>query len=218
MGENYFVFDFDSTIIKFEGLDELARIAFRNNKELLDEFEAITRQGMAGKLGFHESLSKRLKILKANKEHIKELIMLLKNNISESMKNNKEFFKENRDKIYIFSGGFKEFIIPTLEEFDIRPDHVFANNFIYDEKGNILWFNEDNIMCRSDAKIIKLKELNLGENVTVVGDGYTDYLMKEAGLAKTFIAYTENVRREEVAEKADMVAGSFDDIFNVALN
>lgn len=166
---------------------------------------------MEGKLGFYDSLKKRLKILKANKTHIRELIILLKENISDSIRENKEFFKENRDKIYIFSGGFKEFIIPTLEEFGIKEENVFANNFIFDEEGNILSFDENNIMCKSDAKILQLKKLNLKGEITVVGDGYTDYLMKEAGLAIKFIAYTENVKRKPVMEKADFVANNFDD-------
>ena len=36
--------------------------------------------------------------------------------------------------------------------------------------------------------------------------------MKEAGLAEKFVAFTENVKRDSVIEKADLVAKDFNEI------
>ena len=46
------------------------------------------------------------------------------------------------------------------------------------------------------GKIQCLKELNLDGEVQVIGDGYSDYVTKEAGVADKFFAYTENIERE----------------------
>ncbi|HPW63926.1 MAG TPA: phosphoglycerate dehydrogenase, partial [Cyclobacteriaceae bacterium] len=48
-------------------------------------------------------------------------------------------------------------------------------------------------------------------DVYVIGDGYTDYEIKHAGLANKFFAFTENVEREKVLSKADHVAPSLDE-------
>ncbi len=45
----------------------------------------------------------------------------------------------------------------------------------------------------------------------MIGDGYTDYEIKAAGLANKFYAFTENVERDQVTEKADHITPSFDE-------
>ncbi len=45
----------------------------------------------------------------------------------------------------------------------------------------------------------------------MIGDGYTDYEIKHSGLANKFYAFTENVERENVMDKADHVAPSLDE-------
>jgi D-3-phosphoglycerate dehydrogenase / 2-oxoglutarate reductase len=56
-----------------------------------------------------------------------------------------------------------------------------------------------------------LKKLNLPGDIYVIGDGYTDYEIKHAGLANKFFAFTENVERENVKNKADHIAPSLDE-------
>jgi D-3-phosphoglycerate dehydrogenase len=55
------------------------------------------------------------------------------------------------------------------------------------------------------------QRLNLHGDVYVIGDGYTDYEIKEAGYANKFYAFTENVERERVVDKADHVTPSLDE-------
>jgi len=45
----------------------------------------------------------------------------------------------------------------------------------------------------------------------VIGDGYTDYQIKAAGLANKFFAFTENIHRENVVQAADHITPSFDE-------
>ena len=49
------------------------------------------------------------------------------------------------------------------------------------------------MLSRDGGKIRQLVLLDLDGPVYVLGDGYTDYQIREAGLANRFYAYTENV-------------------------
>src|SRR5690606_8655657 len=48
-----------------------------------------------------------------------------------------------------------------------------------------------------------------------IGDGYSDYVMREAGIADKFFAYTENVHREKAVSKADHVVPNLDEFLFV---
>lgn len=212
--ETYYFFDFDSTFIKFEALEVLASISLEghNSKEnILKEISAITNKAMNGSYSFSESLKKRLSLLNANKTHIEKLVKELKKNISVSVKRNKNFFKNNSKYIYIVSGGFKEFIIPIVKSYGIKPENVFANEFQFDKNGKITGFDTKNILSKDKGKIKQLKKINLKGNIYVIGDGYTDFELKKAGLADKFFAYTENISRDSVTKNADHITPSLEE-------
>lgn len=210
----YFLIDFDSTFIKSEGLDELAAISLKNHpqkKELLEKIRQLTKQGMDGIIPFGQSLHQRIKLLKASRQDIEKVAKELKKNISSSIQRNKQFFKKYNKNIYIISGGFKEMIIPVVKPFGILENHIFANTFVYDKKGKIIGLDKNNPLSQNNGKLNMLKSLQLDGDIIVIGDGYTDYQLKESGLVKEFIAFTENVEREIVMKKADGIANSFDE-------
>ena len=209
------IIDFDSTIIKNEGLEELAEITLRNSEnrsEVVKKIEEITNLGMEGNISFRESLERRLAMLSITKQEITALGEKLKKDISKSVMKNKEFFKKNRDSIYIISGGFKDFILLVIKDLGIREDHVIANTFVYDEDGRVIGFDEDNPLSNAKGKVNALKKIDIQGERIAIGDGWTDYEMKEAGIAQKFYAYCENVKREKVCEVADKVVYSFDEI------
>ena len=208
------VIDFDSTFTKVEALDELADIALKGNpkqQEIVSKIREITEKGMAGEIGFADSLKQRVSVLSANKIHIEQLIQFLKGKISDSFKRNKAFIKENASSILIVSSGFKDFIIPVVKDLGIPAENVYANDFIYDEDGNIIGYNSENLLSKDGGKVLLLKSLNLKGEVHAIGDGYTDYELRESGLANKFYAFTENVSREKVTAKADFVVPSLDE-------
>ena len=210
----YFVIDFDSTFTKVEALDLLGEITLdgkEDKEDRLQEIKDITDEGMNGSLTFRESLVKRLEILDANRKHLPKLIDELKKQVSKSFRRNKEFFKTYHDKIFIISNGFKDFIVPIVNEYHIKTENVFANSFEFDNSGNITGFDRDNALSVNGGKAQQLKDLNLQGDVYVIGDGYTDYEIKAAGMANKFYAFTENVERENVLEKADHIAPSLDE-------
>ena len=213
--KKFFIIDFDSTFIQVEALEELANISLRKNpykKSILKEIRKITNMGVEAEIHFTESLKRRIELIKANKNHIDLLNKQLKKKVSTSISRNKEFFKLFSDKIFIVSGGFKEFILPITRDFHISDSNVYANTFKFDENENIVGFDESNVLSQENGKTKLLKSLNLSDDIYVIGDGYTDYQIREAGLANKFYAFTENIERDSVLEKADHIAPSFDEI------
>lgn len=210
----YFVIDFDSTFTKSEAFDVLADISLKDHpdfEKIRSEIVAITNQGMDGSISFRESLEKRIKLLAPNKRHLEQLVVVLSGMVSESFKRNREFFQTYADHIYIISNGFHAFIDPVVTEFGIKPENILANRFAFDEHGNVTGFDKENPLSQNNGKVEQLKRLNLPGDVYVIGDGYTDYEIKHAGLANKFFAFTENVEREKVLTKADHIAPSLDE-------
>lgn len=219
MSENkHFVIDFDSTFTQVEALDVLGEISLANDPDKeknLAEVEALTDKGMKGEMSFRESLVERLRLLKANKNDLPALVENLSERVSSSFVRNREFFNDHHENIYIVSNGFKEFIVPIVEPYGVKPKNVFANTFEYDEEGNIISFDHDNVLSSNNGKVEQLKKLNLKGDVYVIGDGYTDYEIKAAGLANKFYAFTENVERANILEKADHITPSLDEFLFV---
>jgi len=213
-----FIIDFDSTFTQVEALDVLGEITLKDDPKKEDKLQAIkdiTDMGMDGSLNFRESLERRLDILRPHKAQITELIDALKPQVSKSFKRNKEFLQENAEDIIIISNGFKDFIAPIVSDYGIKSENVFANDFIYDDSGKVIDFNRENVLSRNGGKSETIKSLNLQGDIYVIGDGYTDYEIKAAGLANKFYAFTENVKRAKVTSKADHIAPSLDEILYV---
>lgn len=213
-----YVFDFDSTLTRVEALDVLAEMTLKENPrrhEILEEIQHITNLGIDGEISFTQSLERRIRLLNANKKDLKGLILELSKKISVSFEENKEFFHSHAEDIYVISCGFKEFIDPIVADFNIPSERVFANTFTFDENENIVGFDEKNVLSSHNGKIECLKNLNLDGEIHVIGDGYSDYVMREAGIADKFFAYTENVHREKAAANADHVTPNLNEFLFV---
>lgn len=212
------ILDFDSTFVQVEALDELAKIALKsapNKAAIVSQIELLTRQGMAGTLSFPESLSRRLALFSPNVHHIQALVEQLESAITDSVRRHREFLTQNRDHIYLVSGGFREYIVPVVREFDIAPDHVYANRFAYDDNGNIAGCDTKLPLARDRGKVIQLDELRLPRPIVMVGDGASDLEVRNAGVADLFVAFTENVDRPGVTLRADHIANSFDTVVSI---
>lgn len=212
------IIDFDSTFTQVEALEELADISLKGRPEraeIIAQIKAITDLGMDGKISFHESLQRRLALLPLHQSHIDKLVARLKKKVSPSFARNKAFFQKHKGQIYIVSLGFREFIEPVVANYYIDAAHVLANTFTTDSEGNITGFDTDNPLAHSKGKSTILKSMNLPGEILVIGDSYTDYEAKESGIAHQFYAFTENILREGIIEKADYVLPSFDEFLYV---
>jgi D-3-phosphoglycerate dehydrogenase len=214
VGRNYYIIDFDSTFTQVEALDELARISLQHHpdrEKIYQKIEDLTNLAMEGKLSFRESLTGRVQLLEANRDHLKLLIKHLKKKVSASFLRNKSFFKNHADEVLIVSGGFKEFITPVVSSYHIKKENIYANTFVFDKEGKIIGYDDKNPLSDEGGKVKLLKTLQLPGNLYGIGDGHSDFQLKEFGMIKKFYAFTENIERKSVAEKADHVTPSFDE-------
>ena len=216
--QRFFVLDFDSTFLQVEAMEELASLSLDGHpdrEQRLVEIARLTASGARGEMELFESLSKRLTLMEARREHLSVLIDILKQKVSLSIARNKAFFQQNRDQVYIISNSFKELIVPVVEEYHLAADHVLANEFVFDSEGRITGADLNNPLTRSNGKAEVLASLHLPGDILVIGDAYMDYQMKAAGLAHRFFAFTENVFRSEITPLADHVIHSFDEFLYV---
>ncbi|CAA0243699.1 phosphoserine phosphatase; phosphoglycerate dehydrogenase [Tenacibaculum maritimum] len=213
-----YVFDFDSTLTSVEALDVLAEITLEGNPkkdEIIQEIMDITNQGIDGEISFTESLEKRIQLLNAKKADLPLLINALKQKVSPSIERNKEFFEKFSDDIYVISCGFKEFIDEIVAAYNIPSERVYANTFEFDKKEVIVGFDRANVLSVHNGKIQCLKDLDLKGEIQVIGDGYSDAVTKEAGVADKFFAYTENVSRDKTVANADYITPNMDEFLFV---
>lgn len=224
--KTYFIVDFDSTLVTVETLDLLAQMVLKDHPErekVISQIEEITKLGMEGKIAFDVSLKKRLKLLTIRKEHLEEIKKLLVEKVTPSVLKNKAFFEKHKDTIYIISGGFKDLILPVAKILGIAETHILANEFIL-KNGNVTGINPKNPLSKKGGKAKAVSGLKLDGDIFVIGDGMTDWEIKEkvskvsrvSNVSKakskfTFVAFTENVFRESVVEKSDYSVPNFDE-------
>ncbi|MGM9476799.1 HAD-IB family phosphatase [Pedobacter sp. GSP4] len=214
----YYIIDFDSTFTQVEALDELARISLKNHPDkeaIFQKIEDYTNFAMEGKLSFSESLAQRVKLLEANEDHLKQLIKHLKKKVSTSFSRNAAFFKKHADEVLIVSGGFKEFITPVVSQYHIKKENIYANTFVTTGDGKIIDYDHANPLSEEGGKVKLLQHLKLEGELFGIGDGYSDFQLRESGLINKFFAFTENIARESIVAKADHVTPSFDEFLYV---
>lgn len=177
-------FDMDSTLIKTEVIDELARVA-----GVFDEVAGITARAMAGELDFSASLAKRVSLLKGLPESsLNEVAGRLP--LMEGAEHLFRTLNHLGYKTAILSGGFTFFGEVLQKKLGI--DYMFANQLeIEDGKltGRVL-----HPIVDAARKAALLKDLAKKEGISLqqtiaVGDGANDLAMLEvAGLGIAFHA------------------------------
>ena len=212
--KNY-IFDFDSTFIKIESLDLLAKLSQLSYKNSIDKIERITKEGMEGKISFHDSLIKRIQLINSNRNDLIKTVDHLKNEVSDSFNSNKNFINKNAEFIYIVSSGFHEIIDPIVCNYLVKKENIYANNFIFNENDKIIGFVKLNPLSSTLGKVKIIKQLKLKGTVHVIGDGYTDYEIKKEGYADYFYLFVENIKRDSLVKNADYLLKSLHEFVDI---
>lgn len=209
------IIDFDSTIVKVESLDLLAVASFAERSDgssRAAEIAEITRLGMEGKLDFRESLTRRIGMLDCHRGHVQEVARKLVGLVSPSFAAHRDQLRECRDRIYVITGGFRDLALETITSLGLREDHLFANEFTYAEDGRVTGFDEANPLCQAGGKVVVVNAISADAPKLMVGDGYTDYQVKEQGAAAKFYYFAEVVKRSPVMPLADKVVYGIDEV------
>ena len=178
------IIDFDSTIISLETLEYLADISVSvsdssKKQKLISQISHYTNLAMNGDITFEQSLDFRFELIKLNRQDINNSITYIKDKIDSSFLDNINFFKKHFDSIYVVSGGFKSIIEPVLNSIFDADWNIYANEFIFDDKDNVMGIEKKNPLSLSKGKVELVKSLNLDNDIIIVGDGYTDYEIKK---------------------------------------
>lgn len=200
------LFDFDSTLIRDEGLDELFRLSLEGREDTAERvaaFQLITDRGMAGEISWEESLGARMALVEAGPDLVDRTARYLVERLSPSVARNRGFFERASSRIHVVSGGFRELITPTATRLGLPPARIHAHRFRYGEGGRIAGFDPSTPLALG-GKVEAVARLGLDPAHTwIIGDGATDLELRERGLASVFVAWTENRRRPSVVAAAD---------------
>jgi len=176
------IFDCDSTIIREEVIDELAKVAGVSEK-----VAEMTDRAMQGELDFEQALKERVNLLKGLKAEQLELLSGAINLTpgAEELISTLHFMGY---KVGVISGGFTFFTDYLRKKLKI--DYVFANE---------LEISDGVVTGRIKGKIIDadkkgeiIKRIAESENISVkqvvaVGDGANDrFMLQNSGLAIAF--------------------------------
>ncbi len=209
------VFDFDGTIVGPESLPLLASIALLDHPEresIVEEIEHITQMGMNNEISFEESLSLRLGLMKPSRQHIDAAIQALHTEVSPTMRDRQDYIRENSENIYIVSGGFREIIVPVVQDLGIDPGHIFANSFLFDDEGYVTGCDTENPLSHSGGKAELIRSLGLQGEIVMIGDGYSDYEVFEKGVAHKIVISTEFVPPRDFVNGHTPQAKNFDEV------
>ncbi|RDU65607.1 phosphoserine phosphatase SerB [Helicobacter sp. MIT 14-3879] len=185
------VFDFDSTLMDGETIDELATFYGVSN-----EVRNITILAMRGELDFYESLKSRVALLKGMKES--DAIMVCES--LKLIKGAREIVTELKKRDYrvvCFSGGFK---FATSHFRDILGLDADFSNILHTKVG-ILSGEVGGEMMFSDSKgkmLLTLQKLLKvsKEDTIVVGDGANDLSMFAFASKKVAFCAKEILQKE----------------------
>jgi D-3-phosphoglycerate dehydrogenase len=213
----HLVLDFDSTIVTVESLDELAGIALegrRDREDVLARIRSITDAGMDGSLPIDQSLSQRLELLQFNRAMVARLVDRLHEAISPSLRGHAEQLRRGVDRVWVVTSGFHEWIDPVVEALGIHRSHVRANRLLWSSDGVSLGLDPASMLASPRSKPRAVRALGLVGRVITVGDGMTDWEIRDDGAADEFIAFTGSVVRPAVVARADHVAADFGEVMS----
>ena len=210
-----FLLDFDSTLVSAESLEIMAEECLAGDPEAEAKrvrIGEITRAAMEGSMDFGAALRARLALLELRREQLPAIVARLRQALSASFLANRAFLAANAERIHVLSGGFAELIVPVIAELGLRAEHVHANRLRFDAQGRLLGCDEAHPLAHAGGKVAMLRALDLPAPVVLVGDGWSDLEVAEAGLVQRFYVYTEHVRRTPVLARARHEAPNFDEV------
>jgi phosphoserine phosphatase SerB len=180
------VFDMDSTLIRQEVIDEIAKHA-----GVVDEVAKITASAMNGEIDFKESLRRRVALLKGTPvsvlEDIKKVLTF-----TEGAHFLCKSLKRLGYKLAVISGGFMP--LATYVKHELGLDYAFANQLRVSKDGLTLTGETygpivDGVRKAELLDVIAQAESVTPEQVIAVGDGANDlFMLSKAGLGIAFNA------------------------------
>jgi phosphoserine phosphatase SerB len=174
--------DMDSTVIKEESVDELARVV-----GCYEEVSRITQEAMEGRLDFAAAFQQRMALLQGIRKE-KMLAIAEGFTLHQGIREVLSHCRESGIKVFLISGGLLPMIEVIAHKLGISEVHGNALEFIDGKATGKLIGPLVNGLAK--AAYLRAQCARFGfsrENVLAVGDGANDrYMMQEAAAAVGF--------------------------------
>ncbi|XP_040312171.1 phosphoserine phosphatase isoform X2 [Herpailurus yagouaroundi] len=165
-------FDVDSTVIREEGIDELAKFC-----GVEDAVSEMTRRAMGGAVPFKAALTERLALIQPSREQVQRLIAEHPPHLTPGIRELVSRLQERNVQVFLISGGFRSIVEHVASKLNIPSTNVFANRLKFYFNGEYAGFDEMQPTAESGGKgkVIKLlKEKFHFKKIIMIGDGATD--------------------------------------------
>jgi phosphoserine phosphatase len=206
------IFDFDSTLVPCETLEELCKQALRDDPAGRRELERITDAGMDGSMSFETSLRRRLAIARPGREAVLELGHSLGTRATAGAAALVTDLQAAGHEVWIVSGGFRDLLLAAGGALGIPAARIHGVGCRWAPDGSLEDLEADDGFVISKVEGLSRLAPVWPAPAVGVGDGATDLALREAGFVQHFVAYTEHARRPVVTAGADFEAATMGDL------
>ncbi len=194
---NKIFFDFDSTLIRMESLDELSRIC-----GIEEKVHEISKKVQNGEIPFEKVYKKKVDLMAPSLAEIQKLIPLCVSSfVADTEVVMAALFTLKKD-IYIVSSNFHTIVDPVAHVLGIAPDKIIANDMYFKPNGAYDHMNYDSPLCTTGGKALLLKSFIFDHDYTAfIGDAVTDLMTKN--VVNQFIGFGGVEIREKVKKESE---------------
>jgi phosphoserine phosphatase len=204
--------DVDSTLCSIEGIDWLAA---RRSADVAARVSALTDRAMRGEVPLEEVYGRRLAIVRPRREDVDALGRAYIETIAPGAAEAIAAWRSRGVRIILLSAAISHAILRVAQHVGLGPDEVYAVDVKFDAIGAWGGFDSSSPLVTTGGKRDIISRLDLPRPLIGVGDGSTDLAVR--GTADAFAAFTGFVARPTVADNADFVVTSFDELTKIVL-
>ncbi len=213
LGFQRVIFDCDSTLVRIEGIDELARL-----KGQAGHIAELTRRAMEGLMPLEQVCAERLNRLRPTRAELAEVGRRYRRALVPEAAEVVAALQHAGVEVFIVSGGLLDAVLDLAAYLKVPAAHVRAVAVELDQLQGEWWDYArhrfagnpaerylnfaPSPLAASSGKTEVVRELSAGRRVMLVGDGATDLAAKE--VVRLFVGFGGVTRRESVAAGAEV--------------
>lgn len=205
------VLDADSTLVGIEGIDWLAE---RRPPAVARRIAELTSAAMAGALPLERVYAERLAAVAPSRVELESLGAAYVDAIAPGAADCIAALSAAGIRTVIVSGGLRAALLPLAAHLGIPAADVHAVEVRFTTDGQYAYFDRTSPLVEQRGKATLVAGLvaagTIVRPLVAVGDGSTDLVIRTAGVADAFVAYTGFVARESVVRGADLSCDSYE--------
>lgn len=193
-----FFFDFDSTLVRVETLDELVA-----DPELRRRIEGLTSASMNGEASFAQIFPRKLALIRPTRRALADLSeRCIRDWLTPGAEDLIRAIHDAGKDAWIVTANFHELVDPVARHFGIPAERVIANTMRFDADGAFAGCEDSPLMADGGKALAIRPSVRVREETVMVGDSMSDLACRsEIGL---FVGFGGVVVRPAVRLGADV--------------